>query len=118
MASAKRRYVALQNTVQRRKRCRRSPVTDRWQKSSATRNKRISGDSPRRPSERCRTKIEHRVSNLSPVSQSVAENSYLLNGLRGAVLNQGLIFSAPASWRANARQVLGHSEAGLPITDN
>jgi hypothetical protein len=34
------------------------------------------------------------VANLGPVSQSIAESAYILNGLGASVLKQGLISSA------------------------
>jgi integrase len=63
-ASVRPRCVVSPNTARLRRRCRRSPVTRRWPRSSAIHSGLISVVLPRRRSARCRTKIEHRVANL------------------------------------------------------
>jgi integrase len=62
--SVRPRCVVSLNTARLRRRCRRSPVTRRWPRSSGIRSRLISVVLPRRRSARCRTKIEHRVANL------------------------------------------------------
>ena len=89
------RYGGLRNTGRRRSRYRLYPATSPLRKLSGIHSEPISNVSLKRPSARCRTKIEHQVANPSPVSQLAAESDLFSKYFGSAALNEGLI--APRS---------------------